>query len=158
MRLLAIDPGMNNGWAILDEDGRLVASGEIPTIGEKNSKRLAVAGMKDLVSIHRVTRAVMEAASAMPRQGVSSMFRYGRACGQLEGSLMALGIPLEFAAPAAWKRAYGAGKSKDNMRALAVEQWPDKHALFTRVKDQHVAEAAMLGLWFLRRLNGEKQR
>jgi Holliday junction resolvasome RuvABC endonuclease subunit len=150
--LLAIDPGLENGFAVLDKDtSDLVLASEIPTLGEGHARRLGLARFKELIIQFHVDEAVIEDVSAMPKQGVSSSFRFGRATGQMEGALMALQIPTHFVRPALWKRAYGVGASKNRMRALAAQTFPRHQARFERVRDTHRAEAAMMGVWFLGR-------
>jgi len=61
--------------------------------------------------------AVLERVSAMPGQGVSSMFRFGEGYGVVQGVLAALGIPVIAGSPAVWKRASGLiGRDKDVAR------------------------------------------
>ena len=49
---------------------------------------------------------VVERAQAMPRQGVSSSFQYGRGFGAIEAVVLAwAGAPVEWVSPAKWKRA-----------------------------------------------------
>lgn len=154
MTLLAIDPGLNNGFAVVTDGGELLIASEFPVAGLKANKRLMLAGLADMIGQFQITRAVMEDVGAMPKQGVMSTFRFGRAAGQVEGALMALKIPLQFVRPSVWKRAYGVGADKDNMRALAMQRWPHHQDRFKLVKDQHRAEAAMLGLYHLGKHRG----
>lgn len=149
--VLAIDPGMSNGIAVLDDERRLLLASEIPVIGEGANKRLNMTAFRDLVTQFSVTQAVIEDVAAMPGQGVVSMFRFGRAAGTFEGALSALRIPTHFVRPAQWKKNIGAkAKEAEDIRALAIQTWPDKAELFTRKKDHNRAEAALIGLWFLR--------
>lgn len=150
MTILAVDPGLNNGIAVLGYDRQLLTAGEIPIIGEGPSKRLHLAFLVSIIDLCSVKEAVVEDVSAMPQQGVSSTFRFGRATGAIEGALSALGIPTAFVKPAAWKKAIGAkAKADENIRALAIQQWPSMAHLFARVKDHNRAEAALIGLHYL---------
>lgn len=151
--LLAIDPGLEHGIAVLDFDGRLLLASEFPVVGEGANRRLALGGLPDLIGQYRITRAVIEQVSAMPRQGVTASFRFGRATGQVEGALMALRLPLDFAHPATWKRFFGVNSGdKGRMRALAVQEWPAFTEQFRLVKHEHRAEAALLALWAVRKM------
>lgn len=150
MTILAIDPGLNNGIAVLDVERRLLLATEIPVIGEAANKRLNLASFADILAQFHVGHAVIEDVSAMPRQGVSSMFRFGRAAGAVEGGLAALKLPTTFVRPAVWKRAIGAKAKRDeDVRALAIQTWPDMAHRFARKCDHNRAEAALIGLWFL---------
>jgi hypothetical protein len=151
--LLAIDPGLSNGIAILDQRADLLFATEIAPIGEGARKRLHLAGLIDLIEQYGVTHAVVEDVSAMPQQGVSSSFRFGRATGSFEGVLSALKIPTTFIRPAVWKKPLGiAGATKEGARCLALQRWPTAAHFFPRKKDHNRAEAALLGAYYVERL------
>lgn len=148
--ILAVDPGINNGVAVLHEDRRLLMASEIPHIGEGANKRLNLASFADVITGFRVTHAVMEDVGAMPGQGVSSTFRFGRATGALEGAIQALRVPITFVRPAQWKKDIGAkAKADEDIRALAIQTWPDMAHRFGRKLDHNRAEAALIALWYL---------
>lgn len=150
MAILAIDPGLNNGIAVLDCERRLLLATEIPMIGEGANKRLNLISFADILAQFPVGHAVIEDVAAMPKQGVSSMFRFGRAAGAIEGALAALKVPTTFVRPAIWKRDIGAkAKQAEDIRALAIQTWPDMAHRFARKLDHNRAEAALIGLWFL---------
>jgi crossover junction endodeoxyribonuclease RuvC len=150
MTVLAIDPGLSNGIAVVDGDRQLLLASEIPLIGEGANKRLNMVSFGDIVRQFHVDHAVIEDVGAMPKQGVSSTFRFGRAAGAFEGALSALKIPTTFIRPAIWKRDIGAKAKRDeDIRAFAVQTWPDMAHRFARKLDHNRAEAALIGLWFL---------
>jgi hypothetical protein len=151
--ILAIDPGLSNGVAVLDQHADLLFATEIAPIGEGARKRLPLAGLVDLIEQYGVTCAVVEDVSAMPRQGVSSSFRFGRATGSFEGVLSALKIPTTFIRPVVWKKPLGAaGATKEGARCLALQRWPTAAHFFPRKKDHNRAEAALLGAYYVERL------
>jgi crossover junction endodeoxyribonuclease RuvC len=148
--ILAIDPGINNGIAVVHTERRLLLASEIPAIGEGANKRLNLASFSDIITQFHVAQAVIEDVAARPGQGVSSMFRFGRAAGALEGALAALKTPTTFVTPARWKKDIGAkAKADEDIRALAIQTWPDMAHRFARKLDHNRAEAALIGLWFL---------
>ena len=123
---------------------------EIPAIGEGANKRLNMISFADILVQFHVAHAVVEDVSAMPGQGVSSMFRFGRAAGAVEGALAALKVPTTFVRPAIWKRDIGVkAKQAEDVRALAIQTWPDQAHRFSRKLDHNRAEAALLALWFV---------
>jgi Holliday junction resolvasome RuvABC endonuclease subunit len=153
--ILAIDPGLSNGVAVLDQHANILFATEIAPIGEGARKRLPFAGLVDLIEQYGVTCAVVEDVSAMPQQGVSSSFRFGRATGSFEGVLSALKIPTAFIRPAVWKKPLGiAGATKEGARCLALQRWPAAAHFFPRKKDHNRAEAALLGAYYTERLRG----
>jgi Holliday junction resolvasome RuvABC endonuclease subunit len=150
MTILALDPGLNNGVAVINDNRELLLATELPVIGEGANRRLDLTSFADLITQFHVTQAVIEDVAAMPKQGVSSTFRFGRAAGAVEGALSALRIPLHFVKPAAWKKAIGAkAKSDEDIRALAIQTWPDQAHRFQLKKSHNRAEAALIGLWFV---------
>jgi hypothetical protein len=64
------------------------------------------------------------------------------------GVLAAAGVRCQFLTPACWKRAVGLppGRDKDASRAAAIQRWPAKAELFSRKKDDGVAEAALIAI------------
>ena len=63
----------------------------------------------------------------------------------VEGVLAAAGLPCSFLTPEAWKRTVGLTlASKDASRAEAIWHWPGNASLFARVKDDVLAEAALI--------------
>jgi crossover junction endodeoxyribonuclease RuvC len=152
MMVLAVDPGLSNGLAVLDQHANLIFAMDIAPIGEGARKRLPLAGLVDLIERYGVTHAVVEDVSAMPKQGISSAFRFGRATGCLEGVLSALKIPTAFVRPAVWKKPLGiAGATKEGARCLALQRWPAAAHFFPRKKDHGRAEAALLGAYYIER-------
>ena len=148
--ILAIDPGLSNGVAVLDQHANLLFATEIAPIGEGARKRLPLAGLVELIEQYGVTCAVVEDVSAMPRQGITSAFRFGRATGAFEGVLSALKIPTTFIRPAVWKKPLGiAGATKEGARCLALQRWPAAAHFFPRKKDHNRAEAALLGAYYV---------
>jgi hypothetical protein len=95
---------------------------------------------------------LVEGVHAMPKQGISSAFRFGRATGAIEGVLAALAIPVEFISPAVWKRQAGIGADKDLARAKAIALFPGVALPLKRDHDK--AEALMLAHIAWRRFAG----
>lgn len=149
MIVAAIDPGLNGACAILSEHGVLDAF-DMPTMGEKSKRAVNGAGLARRLLEPHVTHVVIEAAQAYPKQGVSSVFRYGAAYGQCVGVAHGLFLPVEFVAPATWKKAMRLDASKENSRRRAIEAFPDYEHLFALKRDHNKAEASLLAQWFLR--------
>jgi crossover junction endodeoxyribonuclease RuvC len=75
----------------------------------------------------RVRMAVLEQVSAMPKQGVSSTFKFGTGYGFVQGMLIAHRIPFEYAPPGKWMREMKclSGGDKKVAKAKAQVMWPD---------------------------------
>jgi crossover junction endodeoxyribonuclease RuvC len=149
--VLSIDPGLMNGVAILNQHADLLFATEIEPIGEGARKRLPLASLVDLIKQHGVTHAVVEDVSAMPRQGVTSSFRFGRATGAFEGVLSALKIPTTFIRPAIWKKSLGVSSTKEGARCLAIQRWPNAAHFFHLKRHHNRAKAALLGVFYIER-------
>jgi hypothetical protein len=103
MRILGVDPGIHGGLAIMDDD-MLIAAIDIPTIGTGAKERVDVRAIRTWILEHRPKHAVLERAQAMPNQGASSGFKFGRAVGAIEAAIVLCGVPSEIVEPTAWKR------------------------------------------------------
>ena len=88
----------------------------------------------------------------MPKQGVSSTFKFGKAYGVVIGVVAALKIPVHFVAPSVWKRHFGLSADKEEARARALQYWPERAELFARKKDHGRAEAALLARYAAERI------
>ena len=93
-----------------------------------------------------VAHAFVEQVGAMPGQGVTSMFQFGRSLGIVEGVLSAGFIPTDYVAPRKWRSGLGVRAGKDGSRARASALMPGHAGLWTRVKDDGRAEAALIAL------------
>jgi crossover junction endodeoxyribonuclease RuvC len=152
MIVAGIDPGIHGGLAIVAvEDGvapRLVDAIAVPIIGTNAKERVDVIAIRTWVSKHEVRHAFIERAQAMPKQGRSSGFKYGRAVGAIEASIALSGIPMTIVEPSIWKRFHKLpGKEKEASRQRALEIFPASHALLARKLDHGRAEAALVALF-----------
>lgn len=151
MIVLGIDPGLSGGLAIiagLPGSLRMVEVIDVPTHGDKAKRRVHVAAVLDFIQKHGPERAVIERAQAMPDQGASSGFIYGRAVGALEACIEGLGIRLTVIESTAWKKYHGlrGGKSKEDSRQRAIMLFPSAVGL-ERKKDHNRAEAALIAAY-----------
>src|SRR5262249_60843507 len=92
--------------------------------------------------------AFIERAQAMPKQGASSGFKYGRATGAIEAVLVCCEIPMTIVEPTAWKKHHGLrGGDKEGGRQRALQLFPAAHGWLARKMDHGRAEAALLALY-----------
>jgi crossover junction endodeoxyribonuclease RuvC len=153
-RVLAIDPGLAGAACVLEQIGGavvLVSAIDLPIVGERAKRRLDAVTFAGWLNSHAPTHAFIENARAMPRQGVTSMFRYGRVAGAIEGVVAAQLIPLTLVEPATWKRHLRLNSSKEGCRARALQLLPSAAGELQRVRDHHRAEAILLGFYGLER-------
>lgn len=151
-RILGIDPGgVSGGWAVLDEFGKIISTGELPVAG--TGAQRVISGQLFAAVVERFTpaRACIERVGPMPKQGTASTFKFGRGLGVVEGVIGGAMIPVDYVSPAVWKRHFGLGADKEQSRQKAIETWPESAALhFARVKDHGRAEASLIALWAAR--------
>jgi crossover junction endodeoxyribonuclease RuvC len=155
--ICGIDPGLSGTIAFVDAaSGAVVNVTELPVLqlarGGKNKRDLDAHALARLISNRRPGHTFVELVGAMPGQGVSSVFAFGKSFGVVIGVLAALGIPYTLVAPVVWKRALSVPVAKDGARARASQLMPAAAHHWTRVRDDGRAEAALLGLYGLRSL------
>jgi len=115
--------------------------------GQRNVKQVNAPMLASLIKEISPNRAYVEAVHAMPGQGVSSMFAFGRALGVIEGSLAGLGVPFTLVSPREWTAAMRVKGGKDGSRNRAAELFPRHANLFSRVKDDGRADATLIAVF-----------
>jgi Holliday junction resolvasome RuvABC endonuclease subunit len=152
MNILGVDPGIRGGLAIVtisadDAAPQLIDAIDIPVVGIGAKERIDIAALRDWVLSHRPSHALIERAQAMPKQGASSGFKYGRAVGAIEAVIAGCAIPLTIIEPTSWKKFHGLrGGDKETSRQRALQLFPSAHALLARKRDHGRAEAALIAL------------
>ena len=152
--IIGVDPGKSGAIALLDDDGRLYEVADMPVVGPIISPVLLAEIVHNWIhplALPPYGMAVIEDVHAMPEQGVSSVFSFGRSLGVAEGVLAGEGLAITYVSPAKWKRALGLTKDKGASRRRAIETWPHMGKAFARVKDNGRAEAALIGLWYAKK-------
>lgn len=143
MIYIGIDPGKSGAMAVIDRATTiLVPFSEADYI---NSLKLLPA---------QLTRACLEHVSAMPKQGVTSMFNFGMNFGYIKGLLEAFGIPYELVRPQKWKKEFGIS-DKNSSVECCKRLFPGVSLHRTercRKDDDNMAEALLLAEYARRRL------
>lgn len=136
--VLGIDPGLNGAFAIW-RDGQIVSVDDIPRFEKSLDIRTFVA----MLRFYKIDFAMIEQVNAMPGQGVSSTFTFGRACGALEGVLSVLGIPHEHVRPRVWQKRFSL-TSKTSSIEKAIRLFPARAPSLGRQKDHNRADAILI--------------
>lgn len=150
MRILGVDPGAMGGLAIV-HGGRLVKGTRMPVVELRGKKQVDARAVVEWWSDCMVPFdvAVIEAVHAMPKQGVSSTFQFGRMLGAIESLVYAVGSPVHYVTPAAWKRALGLGSSKQGSIDLAKIRFGSQADQLLKFKaDDGIAEAALMAAYW----------
>jgi hypothetical protein len=147
MIVLGIDPGANGGLAIVAGQ-RLLSVTDVPTTGEKAKRRVDVSAVLSwLRSGPMPDHAFIERAQAMPKQGGSSGFLYGRAVGALEACVIGCQIPLTIIESSAWKKYHGLlHREKEDSRQRALHLFPGRAELLRKL-DHNRAEALLIACY-----------
>lgn len=147
---IGIDPGANGALACVND------AGEVTDV-----LRLAKYTPREWFSVLSFFRrgyqpphhCFIERVSAMPRQGVSSTFKFGYNAGMLEAFVVAAGIPYEFVAPATWQRGMKClSRGDKNVTKKAAG------ALFPSEYITHATADALLIAEYCRRVRSEQRR
>ena len=157
--VIGIDPGISGAIAIF-ENGQLDTILDMPTLkiasGKTMKSHISAIGLVRILETWTLVsdgqaHIVIEKVGAMPGQGVTSMFNFGRSAGIIEGVVAALQRPYTYVTPATWTKAVGRAAGKDASRMRAMELFPSKAELFKRAKDDGRADAALIAYWYLTR-------
>ena len=94
-------------------------------------------------------KVVIEHVTAMPGQGVTSMFNFGQSFGILKGICSAMQLSVYFVRPAKWKKYFNLINSeKDASRTRAIEIFPYYSSYLSRKKDSNKADAILIASFF----------
>ncbi|MDC2987639.1 crossover junction endodeoxyribonuclease [Candidatus Pelagibacter sp.] len=155
MLIIGIDPGIS-GSICFFKDGRILEVIEMPvmTEGKKNKKQVNGAQiynefLKRINKKEDEIRVVIEQVSAMPGQGVTSMFNFGQSFGILKGICSAMQLPMFFVRPAKWKKYFNLINSqKDASRTRAIEIFPYFSTQLSKKKDSNKADAILIASFY----------
>ena len=155
MLIIGIDPGIS-GSICFFKDGRILEVIEMPvmTDGKKNKKQVNGAQiynefLKRINKKEDEIRVVIEQVSAMPGQGVTSMFNFGQSFGILKGICSAMQLPMFFVRPAKWKKYFNLINSqKDASRTRAIEIFPYFSTQLSKKKDSNKADAILIASFY----------
>ena len=154
MRIIGIDPGLSGGIAILD-DLKIFDIYDMPIMseGKKNKNQLNSAQLVNIIRKNLIpngdTFLIVEQVSAMPGQGVTSMFNFGQTFGSIKGICAALNLPIFFVRPTKWKKHFDLiNSSKDASRTKVIEMYPSISPRLSKKKDVNKADAILIARYF----------
>ena len=166
MIIFGIDPGVSGAICAL-KDKKIIEVYEMPTMidGKKNKRQVNGAEvanifLKELNNFKKIenfndqkyediAKVVVEHVTAMPGQGVTSMFNFGQSFGVIKGICSALNLPIYFVRPAKWKKHFNLIKTnKDASRTKVIEVYPEISSKLHRKKDSNRADAILIALYF----------
>ena len=156
MLIIGIDPGIS-GSICFFQDGKILDVIEMPTMTEGKKNKKQVNGSQIYNEIFKRVynleisdiRVIVEQVSAMPGQGVTSMFNFGQSFGILKGICSAMQLPIYFVRPAKWKKYFNLINSeKDASRTRAIEIFPYFSSQLSKKKDANKADAILIASFY----------
>jgi crossover junction endodeoxyribonuclease RuvC len=154
MIIFGVDPGVSGAICVLKE-GKILEVYEMPTMidGKKNKRQVNGAEVTNifLKELHNEDKAkvVVEHVTAMPGQGVTSMFNFGQSFGVLKGICAALKLPIYFVRPVKWKKHFNLIKTnKEASRTKVIEIFPYISSKISRKKDSNKADSILIAKYF----------
>tara|TARA_B100000287_G_scaffold208670_1_gene196945 strand:- start:222 stop:716 length:495 start_codon:yes stop_codon:yes gene_type:complete len=156
MLIIGIDPGIS-GAICFFENGEVREVIEMPTMvdGKKNKRQINGSQTYNEISqrIKNTSKrdifVVIEQVSAMPGQGVTSMFNFGQSFGVIKGICSAMQLSTFFIRPAKWKKYFNLIKSeKDASRTKVIEIFPYISSYLSKKKDSNKADAILIASFF----------
>ena len=166
--IIGIDPGISGAIAVLHPQQGTVrfASMRMPVVGEKRRmidgaacKEFLEPFIFDTDNGKRWETAILalEHVSAMPGQGVTSMFSFGTSFGFWLGFAAAMRIPVRLVRPQTWQKmliGVGQGDTKERAAKECARRWPG--AVNLQVKaNWPIADAALIAE-YVRLTEGER--
>ena len=156
MLIIGIDPGIS-GAICFFEEGQVKEIIDMPVMadGKKNKRQINGPQIYNEI-LNRINKlqkkdiiVVIEQVSAMPGQGVTSMFNFGQSFGVLKGICSAMQLSMFFIRPAKWKKYFGLIKTeKDASRTKVIEIFPYISSELSRKKDSNKADAVLIASFF----------
>ena len=150
--VLGVDPGLSGAIALFTPATGALIAFDTPTLSlARNGKAKREPDATELARLidaaGPIAHAYVEQVGAMPGQGVSSVFAFGKVFGLVLGIIAANFIPVTLVAPVKWKRALNVPAEKDGARARASQLMPAHAGLWSRCKDDGRAEAALIAFY-----------
>lgn len=162
--IIGIDPGITGAVAFINAGG--VTATDTPSHEVKSGKKTKqdylpaqMAGILAPFSGKPGVHCFIEKVGAMPGQGVTSMFNFGKGFGLWLGILSALKIPFTLVTPQVWKKEIMQGMGdKDAARIRAQQLFPAKVQELSRKKDIGRADAILIAEYGRRTMGGGQLR
>ena len=156
MIIVGIDPGIAGAICFFTK-GNIIDVIDMPTMAEGKKNKKQVNGRQIFNEISLIKNkfvkdpmiVVVEQVSAMPGQGVTSMFNFGQSFGVIKGICSAMELPIFYVRPAKWKKYFNLINSeKDASRTRAIEIFPYFSSNLSKKKDSNKADAILIASFF----------
>ena len=153
MIYLGIDPGAKGALASIDENNKVLFA--VP-MSRENLVNYIKNLRNDITERNDAVIACVEKVGAMPGQGVTSMFSFGKSAGFIEGVLESFQIPYQLVPPQTWKKSFSLlHKDKKESIETCKKLFPGVNLLPTersRKESDGIAESLIMSLYAKRKL------
>ena len=165
MFIIGIDPGISGAICFFESDIiKDVIEMPVMADGKKNKRQINGPQIVNEIQkrIENIPKknifVVVEHVSAMPGQGVTSMFNFGQSFGVIKGICSALKLPIYFVRPVKWKKYFDLIKTdKEASRSKAIQIFPYISSKLSKKKDNNKADAILIASFFNNTFKSETQ-
>ena len=165
MFIIGIDPGISGAICFFESD-IIKDVIEMPVMADGIKNKRQINGPQIVNEIQKRIEnipkknifVVVEHVSAMPGQGVTSMFNFGQSFGVIKGICSALKLPIYFVRPVKWKKYFNLIKTdKEASRSKAIQIFPYISSKLSKKKDNNKADAILIASFFNNTFKSETQ-
>ncbi len=126
--ICGIDPGLKGGIGFITLDGKVRDFASMPVLKNGTKSVVDAHGVAHLLRTYKPDYVAIEKVHAMPKQGVTSVFTFGRGLGIIEGVLATLQMPYIDVNPQCWQKSIfqGLEASMGKQRSIMAvrRRWP----------------------------------
>ena len=153
MNYCGIDVGFSGAIAVLDEDGNILITIDMPIIEVGKKRELNEPKIRWILEGFRPLCVGIEKAQTMPSQGISSSGRYMASYGFLRGVCVGLKLEYQLIHPKTWKKEmmFDMPKEKEASIMRVGQLYPD--LVLTRKKDHGIADAVLIAKYLMKSHN-----
>ena len=152
MKIMGLDPGSSGGISILETKKNklpeIVFFLKMPVVTIYGKKIIDIKKLYESVNIYEIDISIIEKVHAMPRQGVTSSFQFGRNFGALEALAYLSSKRVDYVAPVVWKKYMGIGASKQDSLDMARLKFGN-NTVWEKKTNDGIAEASLLALYWI---------
>ena len=149
---MGLDPGTNGGISVIESHQnklpQIVLAKKMPIVSLYGKKVVDTKKLYDSINNFKIDISIIEKVHAMPRQGVTSSFQFGRSFGSIEALAYLLSQRVDYVAPVVWKKYLGVGSSKKDSLDMARLKFGDNE-IWNKKTNDGIAEASLLVLYWI---------
>ena len=146
MSVWGIDPGINGALVHFNPQEGEIDIHDMPIMEVRGKKTVSPNLVAQILKQHQ-SPAYIERVHAMPGQGVTSMFNFGKGYGIILGVLAGLEYKITTVPPTEWQRKISVPKGKVGSRERACQLAPNYSQAFARKRDNGRSDAYLIAFY-----------